>query len=57
MDDEMVERAVQMERELIASWLDCPDDCRFANASGTCQRTSELCFRYVADCIRNGEKP
>lgn len=49
--------ATAREREQIAAWLDCPKDCRFANAAGTCQRTDELCSHYVAESIRLGEKP
>ncbi len=49
--------AINADRKRIAAELDCPKDCRFANAGGTCQRTDDLCSHYVADCIRRGCKP
>jgi hypothetical protein len=52
-----VEQAVARERERIAGWLDCTADCYFVSASGTCQRTNDLCSHHVAESIRAGEAP
>lgn len=48
---------VREERERIAAHIDCLRDCRYANASGTCQRTDEICSHHVAESIRAGEAP
>lgn len=48
---------VQMEREKIAAWLMCSEDCRYRSTDGNCTRLNDLCSAYVADCIRNGEQP
>lgn len=49
--------AINADREQIAAWIDCTDDCNYANAGGTCQRINDFCSHYVADCIRRGCKP
>lgn len=48
---------VARERERIAAWLDCPSDCRHADAGGACDRYDGPCSRDVADFIRRGELP
>ena len=55
--DAFAAAAVARERERLAGFVDCPTDCNYANASGTCQRINDFCSHYVADCIRRGEKP
>lgn len=55
--DSFAQATVERERQIIAGWLDCTDQCRYVNASGTCQRTDELCSHHVAESIRAGEQP
>lgn len=57
MTAELLGKVIQAERDKIASWLDCPTDCRYVDTSGVCQRTDELCHHYVAESIRAGEEP
>lgn len=55
--DAFARTAVKKERETVASWLDCTNQCRYVNASGICQRTDQLCSHHVAESIRAGESP
>ena len=55
--DRFAAARVEAERERIAGWLDCPKDCRYVNASGTCQRTDEICSHHVAESVRAGDQP
>ena len=55
--DAFAREAVEKERQKIAGWLDCSEDCRSINWSGVCQRTSGICFHYLAERISAGERP
>jgi hypothetical protein len=55
--EKTLDLALKAEREKIAAWLECGDDCQHMANSGGCHRVDDFCDRYLAECIRNGNKP